>query len=181
MMRFVSATLLLLLVCGCEGKIARVPELRDPQQQSVDQPGLEFFNSLSGQLEIELSEPAERVAENLANEAAPPTATIVSLTFVPEIFVEETEEFRPLTEEELSRVAYKGASITLVGEGGVAVEHKAPNGQHFTVAELVTAVEKTEKESRAKSEWLDGIDVHHIFFEGMYQEEDGSWWITWGS
>lgn len=52
---------------------------------------------------------------------------------------------------------------------------------HFTVRELVHAVEKTELETRGSSEWLGGIDVHHIFFEGISAEADGTWALCWGS
>ncbi|MGA9520488.1 MAG: hypothetical protein WBV82_03435 [Myxococcaceae bacterium] len=71
--------------------------------------------------------------------------------------------------------------IRLRGEAGDPVEHRAPNGKHFTVRELVKAVEETERQSRSRSNWLGGIDVHHVYFEGIHPENDGTWSIAWGS
>lgn len=145
-----------------------------------DQAGMEFFNEIGGRLNIELSEPPERITEDLANETATPDARIVSLELVPEWFERDTGEFRPLTEEELNRTAYAGPTIKLGAESGSVMEHQAPNGKSFTVRELLKAVEDTEKQERTNTELFGGVDVHHVFFEGLY-EEDGVWWISWGS
>jgi hypothetical protein len=145
-------------------------------------PELKFFNSLSGTLEIELDVPAEPVGD-LLNVRAEPDARIVRLELRAEVFNPETEEFRPLTPAELDSVAFRSGSIRLRSEDGEAVSHAAPNGSHFTVRELLHAVEETERQTRAGSEWLGGIDVHHVFFEGIHpdEDEDGVWEIYWGS
>lgn len=150
-----------------------------------DHPELEFFNGLSGKLEIELTVPPERVG-NLLNERATPEAGIATLKLTAEVFNDEAETFRPLTSEELDSVAFRGASIRLRSEEGEAVSHAAPNGQFFTVRQLLAAVEETERQTRAQSEWLGGVDVHHVFFEGVHQgeeadAEDDAWEIWWGS
>lgn len=134
-------------------------------------PELEFFNSLSGKLDIELTTPPERVGD-LLNERATPDAAIVSLKLTAEVFNEETETFRPLTPEELDSVAYRGASIRLRSEDGDPVAHAAPNGEFFTVRQLLQAVEETERQTRGQSEWLGGVDVHHVFFEGIHREDE---------
>lgn len=146
-----------------------------------EQPGLEYFNQISGRLEIELSEPANPITDNLLNEAASPDAEIVSITLNVEWFDQSTKDARPLTEEELGRVAFLGPSITLEGEGGGRVTHEASHGQSFTVRELVKAIEATERHSRPNSEWFEGIDIHHVFFEGLGEAEAGVWTICWGS
>ena len=149
----------------------------------MDHPELEFFNSLSGKLKIELTVPPERVG-NLVNERATPEAGIVSLKLVVEIYNSDTDERRPLTPEELDSVAFRGASIRLRSEEGEAVSHAAPNGQFFTVRQLLAAVEETERQTRDQSEWLGGVDVHHVYFEGIHPDEDGEegvWQICWGS
>ena len=47
---------------------------------------------------------------------------------------------------------------------------------------ILAAVEETEKLTRAESEWFDGVDVHHVFFEGIrYVSEHDHWYIAWGS
>jgi hypothetical protein len=143
-------------------------------------PELKFFNSLSGKLEIELDTPAEPVA-NLLNLRAAPDARIVRVELRAEVYNPDTEEFRPLTPAELDSVAFRGRSIKLQSEDGEVVAHDAPSGSHFTVRELLRAVEETERRTRAHSEWLGGIDVHHVFFEGIEPGEDGVWEVCWGS
>jgi hypothetical protein len=138
-----------------------------------------FFNRLSARLEIELTEPPERIAPNLANERASASARIHSLRLRARVF--EAKELRPLTAEELARVALDAPVIRLRGDSGDPVEHAAPNGAFFTVSDLLQAVEETERQTRSASEWFGGIDVHHVFFEGLMPEKDGSWSIAWGS
>jgi hypothetical protein len=144
------------------------------------QSNLEFFNNISGELEIKLTEPAESY-RNLANLAAKPSAEIVDVKFHPKVFEENEEKFRDLTEAELQLEIIHKSRIRLRGEGGGVVEHKAPNGRSFTVKEMFAAIEETERKTRGNSEWLGGIDVHHCFFEGIYQDENGTWEISWGS
>jgi hypothetical protein len=147
-------------------------------------PELEFFNSLTGRLEIELDVPAEPVA-NLLNLQAKPDARVVRLELRVEVFNRDTETFRPLTPEEYDSVAFHGSSIRLQSEDSEAISHDAPNGSFFTVRELLRAVEETERRTRDQSEWLGGVDVHHIFFEGIHpsedEDEDDVWEIYWGS
>jgi hypothetical protein len=158
----------------------RVGEHRE-EAEPVSHPELEFFNSLSGKLEIELDVPAEPVA-NLLNLRASPDARLVRLELRAEVFNHATEEFRPLTPAELGGVAFYGRSIRLRGEDDEeAVTHDAPNGSYFTVGELLRAVEETERRARSRSEWLGGVDVHHVFFEGIEPGEDDVWEVCWGS
>ena len=50
-----------------------------------------------------------------------------------EVYNRDTEEFRPLTPQELDAVAFSDNSIPLRGEDGEIVAHDAPNGSFFTV------------------------------------------------
>ena len=143
-------------------------------------PELEFFNSLSGKLEIELTVPPEKIG-NLDNLRAPPEAKIKSLKLTAELFNRETETARQLTPDELKSVAFRASQIKLRGESGDAVTHPAPNGKFFTVQDLLNAVAETERQSRDQSEWFDGVDVHHVYFEGIHPGDDGVWEIYWGS
>jgi hypothetical protein len=143
-------------------------------------PELKFFNALSGTLEIELDTPTERIGE-LENVRATPEARIVRLALEAEVFLRETGEFRPLTPEELDSVAFRGAAIRLRSDDGEVITHDAPDGQFFTVRQLLKAVEETERQTRGRSEWFGGIDVHHVFFEGIHRAKDGVWDIHWGS
>ena len=146
----------------------------------MSHPELDFFNSLSVKLEVELTVPAEPVA-NLLNVRAAPDAQVVRLQLRAEVFNREARQFRPLTPEELDAVAFRASSIKLRSEDGQTTSHDAPNGSFFTVRELLQAVEETERQTRSQTEWLGGIDVHHVYFEGIHSTEDNVWEIYWGS
>ncbi len=149
------------------------------KKKKSSHPELKFFNSLSARLYIDLSEPPEQIA-NLLNVRATPDAEILRLELRAEVFIEEESKFRPLTDEEYHSVAFQGSSITLQSEDGDPITHNAPNGSHFTVRELLQAVEETERRTRGQTEWLGGIDVHHVYFEGIHKSGD-VWEIYWGS
>src|SRR5580658_3281370 len=90
-------------------------------------PKLEFVNGrLTGTLEIEFDVPDS------------PSARIVGVKLRPSIYNSDTNEYRPLTPEELGAVAFSGSSIRLRSDcGGEAISHDAPNGSCFTVAEML--------------------------------------------
>ena len=142
-------------------------------------PELEFFNGLSGRLVIELSEPPLQVAPGLLNVKAAPTARITGLRL--EVAVIEGERDRDVTQEELASVAFAAPRLALRGDTGEVVAHDAPNGSHFTVLDLIRAIEETERQTRGGSDWLGGVDIQHVYFEGLFEEEDGTWSIGWGS
>jgi hypothetical protein len=143
-------------------------------------PELEFFNKLSGRLEIELTVPTEPIG-NLSNVRATPEAEIKSLRLAATVFNHDLGTFRELTADELQSVALPKSQIALRGESGGVTIHGAPNGECFTVQDLLNAVAETERQTRGKSTWFGGVDVHHIFFEGIRQADDGVWEIDWGS
>lgn len=171
---------LFLAACG-DRESAGEPRLPEAPGRGAPtaQEGLAFFNALSGLLRIELTEPAEPVAPGMANRRATETATIHTLRL--EMQVMEGEASRPLTEEEWSRIVVREPTIRLVSDAKVVVAHDAPNGAFFTVRDLTAAVEETERRTRGQTEWFGGIDVHHVFFEGIDQREDGVWTVAWGS
>jgi len=162
-------------------EVAPVVQGGAPTQSVIaDEEALEFFNALSGTLEIELSEPAQPVG-GLENVAASPEAKMVSARLNVEVYEEGLEEGRPLTEAELGMVVIEESPIHLRGESGGVIAHRAPDGTKFTVRDLLRAVEETERQTRESTEWLGGVDVHHCFFEGIHQGGDGVWEIVWGS
>jgi hypothetical protein len=180
-------TAILTTLLGCSRPLAPPDSAGQPAQVSqsnagatMSHPELEFFNRLSGKLEIELTAPPEKIG-NLDNLRAPPEAKIKSLKLAPHVFDRETETARKLTPEELQSVAFQAAQIKLRGEGAGAVAHQAPNGQFFTVQDLLNAGAETERQTRDNSDWLDGVDVHHVYFEGIHPGEDGVWEKYWGS
>ena len=65
---------------------------------------------------------------------------------------------------------------------GQRVSHKAPNRKSFTVGDLVEVIRLTELKTRGNSAWFDGVDVHHIFFEGLsWSDEHDAYEVHWGS
>jgi len=100
----------------------------------------------------------------------------------PYVYTHDDDEFfRDLTDDEYDMVVLSQPSIRLKGEAGVVVEHQAPNGSHFTVRELLDAVVETERKTRLKSKWIGGPDFHHVYFEGIFPNKNGTWRICWGS
>jgi hypothetical protein len=146
----------------------------------MSHPELEFFNKLSCTLEIELTVPTERIG-NLCNVRATPGAEITSLRLAATVFARDLGTFRELTLGELQSAAFLASQIALRGVSGGVTLHEAPNGECFTVQDLLNAVAETERQTRGKSTWFGGVDVHHIFFEGVHQADGGVWEIRWGS
>jgi hypothetical protein len=143
---------------------------------------LQFFCKLSGRLEIQLSEPAQKITPRLENLAAPASAKLLDLTVEFTVFERDARTFRDLTPEEWERVVIVAPSIRMRGgRSNVVVEHRPENGASFTVRELAAAVAETERQARGQSEWFGGIDVHHVYFEGISLDDDGVWDIRWGS
>jgi hypothetical protein len=148
---------------------------------TASHPELEFFNNLSATLRIALDAPAKGAA-GLYNVFASPDARIARLRLEAEICDPDGETFRPLTPAELEGVAFDGPAIRLRSRGDdEVVTHFAPNGSHFSVGELLRAVEATERRARPRSRWYGGVDVHHVFFERIYLGDGGVWTILWGS
>jgi hypothetical protein len=146
----------------------------------VDYPELEFFNTIGGVLQIELSKEPESMENLPGNLVSPKDSKLVTVKLVPEIFIEKTEKFRPLTDSELKSIAFNKPKIKLTSLSNEVVEHDAPNNKYFTVLDLLKAVESTEQKTRGNTDWFGGVDVHHIFFEGIYCE-NGKRMIYWGS
>jgi hypothetical protein len=139
-----------------------------------------LLDDVSGRLEIELSLPTERLCETLSNQKALPDAQLISVAL--EAYTFRDGERCALSDAELDEVALVEKVVRLRSRTSAAISRfDAPNGVHFTVRDLLSCVEETERQARPSSVWFDGIDVHHVFFEGLGLEEDGVWRIDWGS
>lgn len=131
----------------------------------LNQDNFDFFNDIGGSLDLRTSK-----------------GKIKKCSLEGELFNPENETFRELTAEEKQLIVMEGPSIVLHSLGG-STEHQAPNGQWFTVANLLSAIESTEKQTRANTDWFDYIDCHHIFLEGIHplKEKENEFEISWGS
>jgi hypothetical protein len=143
-------------------------------------PELEFFNKLGGQLEIQLSEQTVPINPKVANRKATSNATIKGVVMKGEFYESDEIGYRDLLKSELDQIAFNGSSIILSGAGNEPVEHQASNKSFFTVKELFKAIEITELKTRHKTDWFGGINVHHVYFEGI-ECQNGTWLIYWGS
>lgn len=126
---------------------------------------IEFFDNVSGRLEIHEDSDGEFSDCELRANAIDT----------------KTKNFRRLTAAELDSVVFRGKQIRLRGMAGKVVSHDAPNGEFFTVRDMLHAVEETERRTRGQSDWFGEVDFIHIFFEGIRLADDGVWDITWGS
>jgi hypothetical protein len=138
--------------------------------------------SVSGSLAIQLSEPPKRIGQ-LLNLFTESTTKIIDLTFEAQFYQRNAkgDPFRDLTSKELEAIAWDAPEITLTSEAGGAVSHTAPNKTNFTVADLLETIRQHELQTRGQTDWFGGVDVHHIFFEGLHPQKDGTWRIYWGS
>ena len=148
----------------------------------INDDALRFFSGLSGRLRIELDIPPKRAVPHLYNLASDPQARVVSVTLELKVLVSEPAPLlRELTPAEWDEVVIRSPKVRMRGESDLVVEHVAPDGLQFTVRDLARAIEETERRGRPESQWLGGIDVHHVYFEGIELQEDGVWLICWGS
>jgi len=57
----------------------------------------------------------------------------------------------------------------------------APNGTHFTLQDIIDTIVGAETLFRPYSDWFNGIDTSHTFFEGFTDHGDHTYSIFWGS
>src|SRR5262245_33162572 len=95
---------------------------------------LRFFNGLSGQLNIELSEQPQPISERLLNQAAPASARLERVSLDLQVVLDkESYDRRELSEEEWKRVIMRVPMLRLRGKNPHVVEHRPPDGVALTV------------------------------------------------
>jgi hypothetical protein len=157
-------------------------------------PGFDLFNTLSGTIDVKLSEAPERIGQ-LLNLKTTPSTKVLDVKWHPEIYTADDENsndnlFRPLTSEDLDLVVFDTSELYVNSHAcmhpGRMIKHEAPNGENFTVRDMIEVVAETERQTRGETEWFGGPDVHHIFFEGITESKDlyegqPIWTLQWGS
>ena len=126
----------------------------------------------------------------LLNRFEDPDSKIVNI-FSNEIthYDKELEEQVPFTQEELDVPAFIGSEISLSSvwldrkNKKVAETHMSFYNDigYFTIQEMVDMVVEFEKVDRPKTCWFGGVDAHHVYFEGLHKQKDGSYSVCWGS
>ena len=113
-----------------------------------------------------------------------------------QLIKKDTNNFNDLTYEDLMQIAYPDKNITLYNiwyeytnktrskfkkVNETKITYTARNGRWFSCKELMDIIIKFDLEDRPKSLWFGGIDAHHIYFDGLQMNVDGSYRIQWGS
>ncbi|MEM1350674.1 MAG: hypothetical protein AAGI01_19080, partial [Myxococcota bacterium] len=106
-------------------------------------------------------------------------ATVKAVKFRVQIY--EREEIREVSGEEWEAAVLDESTIKVRSESGSVMGFDAPNGKYFTLRDLAEVIERLELVTRGDSEWFGGVDVHHVYFDGISRESDGVWSIFWGS
>uniref|UniRef100_A0A914QB78 Uncharacterized protein n=1 Tax=Panagrolaimus davidi TaxID=227884 RepID=A0A914QB78_9BILA len=105
------------------------------------------------------------------------------------LIVEPGAKIRDITHGVTSKeIVYKEDSITFCKAGSMILDgtnekfEKSYALDHpLTAKELADLICDFEKEARDKFTWLGGVDVHHVFFEGLDQVGPKKYEISWGS
>lgn len=85
----------------------------------------------------------------------------------------ENEDLVPLTEEDLNTIVTTKTNMVICGyKTNILLGFDSENKTGFTLKELLEAVEYTEKVSRPWTSWYDGVDCHHIYFEGLVEDKN---------
>ena len=153
-------------------------------------PGWELFQQLSGTVDIELSKKTVPLGSPMSMMVrAVEGAKVRNVSFTPQVYLRNRQDgeepFRDLTAKERKLVAYAQPSIRVSSYACITpsrvIEHPAPNGKHFTIDDLIDVVERQELQTRDETDWFGGVDCHHVFYEGLHLQKDGTWQIYWGS
>jgi len=159
------------------------------KQEDYNSEVFDWFNGnnpdephFSGILNIQVTKKPQPFAPHMVNVIVPANAKVKKVTLNCSVYEPNLEERRDITQEELDQTILNVKTIQIKGKSDKCITHHAPNNKNFTVKDLVKAIEKTELLTRGddSAEWFGGIDVHHIFFEGLTYE-DGYFDIHWGS
>lgn len=143
---------------------------------SISQPR-ELLNNFSTILRIEIE--TYQKHEKLLNKFVNPNEKIKNIYLTP-ISVYTNNKFRNATPEELATIVYPFNEIT-IRSFGISNTIISKSDEGFTVGELFYNIIELEKIARPQSDWFDGIDAHHVYFEGLHRCSDGSYEIFWGS
>lgn len=115
-------------------------------------------------------------APGLENRFVAPGADLVQVDFkAPGVFDRSAgkafPELRSATDAELDAVGLVGPAFALT-QGKLVKRYDAPNGGRcFTIREVIACMADFERSARLQESWCGGIDVHHIFYEGLHRRD----------
>jgi hypothetical protein len=77
-----------------------------------------------------------------------------------------------------SVIVYEHSDITIESSGMTKTFH---NAKGFTQQDLLDLILEMEQETRPKSEFCGGVDVHHIYLDALNRDDNGNYSVFWGS
>lgn len=139
-------------------------------------------NDIQFTLSIKLDVPPAPMSEFLLNLRADNNAKLVDIKVCDICRWDDTlEDLIAYSEEQLNNlVIFDKNTIEFKDEDHSRKTYHFPTNR-VTIRQFVDAIVDFEKISRPKSEWFGGIDCHHIFYEGIYPDANGTYSIFWGS
>ena len=110
-----------------------------------------------------------------------PGAYVKNISLSPmKLWNSESNDFYLPDKEFLNSIAYNYNHIVIKSEK-LSKIYVASNNEYFTYQDIYDIVLDFEKKNRINSTWLGGIDIYHVFFEGLHQNKDKTFSIFWGS
>lgn len=134
-------------------------------------PEMDTFNTVSMIVKLTFADEEGKVLESVEPEE-------------PRIWMSDDDTFRSVTAEELASVTFNAPQIAITSEWAKDDEYvlyKAPNGEHFSMTDMIDVLTKSEQYFRPQSAWFGRVDDHHIFFEGFDRTVSGAYAASWGS
>jgi hypothetical protein len=146
----------------------------------------DLVNKVRPVLHIILDKKTKRISKKLLNLKSDSNAKILKIEWCEPLHYynyddenyenDDDDDIHVCTEEELNSVGYNGKIFNYEN-----VEYTTEN-DFFTVKEIFDIILLREPEIRSKTNWFGGIDVHHIFYEGLHFSESlKTFKCAWGS
>ena len=146
------------------------------------------FDALSWSIHIETSLPELRVEGSL-NCFQHPEATVVGIEASPPVIYPDSDDHEHLltynyevSEDYLEQTGFNGNAICLKSPSDGSYHVYGSSSHSFSCKELIDVIVDFEQKERPKTNWLGGMDVHHVWFEGLCRVSNScAFFISWGS
>lgn len=114
---------------------------------------------------------------HLLNSYVKPDSTIRSISWKT-INTFDGGNFVEASREDLNQKCYEDSTITIRSNEEEKTFYRE-NG--FTVQDIFDCILEVEEIARPKTIWFEGIDAHHVFFEGLSYDGENAYSVNWGS
>lgn len=155
---------------------------RRSKRKKVNDPITHHMKAMRFSLEIETTNTLPNNGP-LLNRFEAPDSRIKRIRAVgPGYYDSAQEDHIPYTLEQLKDMpGYTADRMVLINDETKFVKVFIKEGG-FSCLDVIKNIVAFEKRDRPNTEWFDGIDCHHIYYEGMrYDKKTQSLRISWGS